>query len=154
MKQESRHTAFLQALKGISPEPEVYTDALRRLAWGTDAGFYRLLPQLVVRPRTEEQVSAIMRLASEHGVAVTFRAAGTSLSGQAITDSVLLVAGKYWEDYTIGPDAATITLQPGIVGERVNEILRPFGRKFDPDPASKKSAMVGGIVANNASGMN
>ncbi|MDE6160489.1 MAG: FAD-binding protein, partial [Muribaculaceae bacterium] len=149
-----QHKAFLDALLAIKPKPEVYTDRLRRLAWGTDAGFYRLMPEVVVRSDSEEQVSSILRLASRHGVAVTFRAAGTSLSGQAITDSVLLVAGKNWEGYKIGPDAATITLQPGIIGERVNDILRPLGRKFDPDPASKRSAMVGGIVANNASGMN
>ena len=148
------HKQFAKALEALDPRPEVYTDRLRRLAWGTDAGFYRLVPQLVVRSSGEEQVSAILHTASSMGVPVTFRAAGTSLSGQAITDSVLLVAGKNWEGYTIGPDAATITLQPGIVGERVNEILKPYGRKFDPDPASKRSAMVGGIVANNASGMN
>ncbi|MDE6270703.1 MAG: FAD-binding oxidoreductase [Muribaculaceae bacterium] len=148
------HRRFLEEINTLQPRPVVYTDALRRLAWGTDAGFYRLMPQLVVRSDGEEQVSAILRAASRLGVPVTFRAAGTSLSGQAITDSVLLVAGKNWEGYTIGPGAETITLQPGIIGERVNEILKPYGRKFDPDPASKRSAMVGGIVANNASGMN
>ena len=117
------HKQFIKDLAALNPAPEVYTDSLRCLAWGTDAGFYRLVPQAVVRPRTEEQVCEIMRTASRLGVPVTFRAAGTSLSGQAITDSVLLVAGKYWEGYTIGPDAATITLQPGIIGERVNDIL-------------------------------
>ena len=154
MPDSSRIKGFLADVAALRPAPVMFTDRLRRLAWGTDAGFYRLLPQAVLSPATEEHVSEIMRLASRHGVAVTFRAAGTSLSGQAVTDSVLLVAGKSWEGYTIGPDAATVTLQPGIIGERVNEILRPYGRKFDPDPASKRSAMVGGIVANNASGMN
>lgn len=146
--------SFLEEIGRIEPRPEVYTDRLRRLAWGTDAGFYRLLPQLVVRPDTERQVCGILRAASDTGTPVTFRAAGTSLSGQAVTDSVLVLAEKRWEGYSIGPGAETITLQPGIIGERVNEILRPYGRKFDPDPASKRSAMVGGIVANNASGMN
>jgi len=150
----SPYDSFLAGLRALAPAPEVYTDGLRRLAWGTDAGFYRLVPQLVVRSDGEEQVSAILRLASCLGIPVTFRAAGTSLSGQAVTDSVLLVAGKNWEGYEIGANAGTITLQPGIIGERVNAILRPYGRKFDPDPASKRSAMVGGIVANNASGMN
>jgi D-lactate dehydrogenase len=84
----------------------------------------------------------------------TFRAAGTSLSGQSCTDSVLIVAGKHWEKYKIGENQDTITLQPGIVGARVNEILKPYGRVFPPDPASIGSAMVGGIVVNNASGMN
>ncbi|MDE6692965.1 MAG: FAD-binding oxidoreductase, partial [Muribaculaceae bacterium] len=87
-------------------------------------------------------------------VPVTFRAAGTSLSGQAITDSVLVVASNGWENYSVAPDGSSITLQPGITGERVNQILLPYSRIFTPDPASKKSAMVGGIVMNNASGMN
>ena len=84
----------------------------------------------------------------------TFRAAGTSLSGQSCTDSVLIVAGKHWEGFTLSPDGESIKLQPGIVGARVNEILKPYGRVFPPDPASIGSAMVGGIVCNNASGMN
>ena len=78
---------------------------------------------------------------------------GTSLSGQAITDSLLVVCGKKWERFEVLDGGARIRLQPGIVGERVNEILRPYGRRFTPDPASVKSAMVGGIVMNNASGM-
>jgi D-lactate dehydrogenase len=96
----------------------------------------------------------MLALADKHNLPVTFRAAGTSLSGQSISDSILIVAGKHWEKYSISEDLETITLQPGIIGERVNQILKPFGRKFAPDPASVKSAMVGGIVMNNASGMN
>ena len=126
---------------------------IERLAWGTDAGFYRLIPQEVLHPATEADVQAIIKRAHKEGKHITFRAAGTSLSGQAISDSLLVVCGKKWEKYTIGKDAQSITLQPGIVGQRVNEILRPYGKYFSPDPASLKSAMVGGIVMNNASGM-
>lgn len=126
---------------------------IERLAWGTDAGFYRLIPEEVLHPATEEDVQAIMRRAHKEGKHVTFRAAGTSLSGQAISDSLLVVCGKKWEKYSLGKDNQTITLQPGIIGQRVNEILKPYGKHFTPDPASIKSAMVGGIVMNNASGM-
>lgn len=151
---EAKYQEFVNALKGIVDPKHIYTDYLRRLAWGTDAGFYRLVPQVVIRSESAEQVSAILKLASAHSLPVTFRAAGTSLSGQAISDSILLVAGKSWEQYSIADDGSTITVQPGIIGERVNELLKPFGRIFGPDPASKKSAMVGGIIMNNASGMN
>lgn len=126
---------------------------IERLAWGTDAGFYRLIPQEVLHPANEEAVQDIIHRAHKEGKHITFRAAGTSLSGQAISDSLLVVCGKKWEKYTIGKDAQSISLQPGIVGQRVNEILRPYGKYFSPDPASLKSAMVGGIVMNNASGM-
>ena len=148
------YTNFLHDVQTFIPQERIYTDELRRLAWGTDAGFYRLIPQIVIRSKDEDEVSQLLRLATRHGVPVTFRAAGTSLSGQAISDSVLIVAGKHWEQYSISPDHEQITLQPGLIGQRVNELLAPYGRKFAPDPASVKSAMVGGIVMNNASGMN
>jgi D-lactate dehydrogenase len=148
------YITFYKEISRLIPQERLYTDELRRLAWGTDAGFYRLIPLIVIRSRNEQEVAKILTIADRLRVPVTFRAAGTSLSGQAISDSVLIVAGKNWERYTIAPDAGSITLQPGIIGERVNELLKPYGRKFSPDPASVKSAMVGGIVMNNASGMN
>ena len=148
------YTNFLHDALGIIPQERIYTDELRRLAWGTDAGFYRLIPHIVIRSKDEDEVSQLLRLATRHKLPVTFRAAGTSLSGQAISDSILIVAGKHWEQYAISPDHEQITLQPGLIGQRVNELLAPYGRKFAPDPASVKSAMVGGIVMNNASGMN
>ncbi|WP_291551073.1 FAD-binding and (Fe-S)-binding domain-containing protein [Bacteroides sp.] len=151
---KSSYTSFLREIRGLIPQDRIYTDELRRLAWGTDAGFYRLIPQIVIRSGSEEEISNLLKLADRYGLPVTFRAAGTSLSGQAISDSILIVAGKHWEKYSISPDHEQITLQPGIIGQRVNEILAPYGRKFAPDPASVKSAMVGGIVMNNASGMN
>ena len=145
---------FLNEIKGILPADSIYTDELRTLAWGTDASFYRLTPQVVIRAKDEDEVSQIVRAASKYKLPFTFRAAGTSLSGQSVSDSILIVAGKNWEDYSVAADAGSITLQPGIVGARVNQILKPLGRVFPPDPASIGSAMVGGIVANNASGMN
>ena len=149
---DSNYASFLSDISFI-PSARVYTDELRRLTWGTDAGFYRLIPRIVVRTDGETEVARLLQAASKHKIPVTFRAAGTSLSGQAISDSVLVVAGKNWEKYSIGNNAETITMQPGIIGSRVDEILRPYGKTFTPDPASKKAAMVGGIVANNASGM-
>ena len=127
MKAKELSSSYQQFLKGVRqwmPKDHIYTDDLHCLAWGTDAGFYRLLPKIVIRSRSEEDIVRLMQLAQRYKVPVTFRAAGTSLSGQAVTDSVLIVAGKNWEDYSVAPDASTVTLQPGIIGERVNEILR------------------------------
>lgn len=151
---DPKYRRFIDDISRTVDRKRIYTDALRCLAWGTDAGFYRLLPKVVVRAANEEEIVAILRAASRLQLPVTFRAAGTSLSGQAISDSILVVAGKYWEKYRLlDPHAHGIAVQPGIIGARIGEILEPFGRVFPPDPASKKSAMVGGIVANNASGM-
>lgn len=146
-------TDFLAEIKKYIPADRIYTDDLKRLAWGTDAGFYRMIPKTVIRSASEEEISLILKAASSRGLPVTFRAAGTSLSGQAISDSILVVAGKNWEKYSVSEDASTITLQPGIVGAQVNKILSPYKRQFGPDPASIGSCMVGGIVMNNASGM-
>lgn len=150
---ENKHSQFLSAVGAFVPKTAVYTDGLRRFAWGTDAGFYRLVPKIVIRSSNEKEVSRILRAASKYDVPVTFRAAGTSLSGQSISDSVLVVAGKNWERYKVSEDGKRITLEPGIIGSRVNAILKPYGHKFGPDPASIGSCMVGGIVMNNASGM-
>ena len=150
---EQRYLNFIRKISEFVPKDRIYLDELRRLAWGTDAGFYRLVPQVVVRSDNEREVSRLLATASAHNIPVTFRAAGTSLSGQAVSDSVLIVAGKNWEGYSIGDQAETVTLQPGVIGSKVNDYLRPYGRKFGPDPASIKSCMVGGIVMNNASGM-
>ncbi len=147
------YKSYLEEISTFVATDRIYTDELRLLAWGTDAGFYRLTPQIVIRSKDENEVSRLLAAASRHNLPVTFRAAGTSLSGQAITDSILIVAGKSWEQVSISPDGKRATFGPGVIGMRANELLKPYGRTFGPDPASKKSAMVGGIVMNNASGM-
>ena len=118
--------SFLNAVKRCLPADRIYTDELRTLAWGTDASEYSLTPQVVIRAASEEEVSKVLELASHEGLPVTFRAAGTSLSGQAVTDSILLVAGKHWEKWSYNEADKTVTLQPGIVGARVNQHLAPF----------------------------
>ncbi len=148
------YSDFLSEIRRFIPNDRIYTDELRTLGWGTDASFYRQIPKIVVRSDGEQEVAKLVKTCHQYKIPFTFRAAGTSLSGQSCTESVLIVAGKHWEKYEIGPGQDTIKMQPGIVGSRVNEILKPYGRVFPPDPASIGSAMVGGIVCNNASGMN
>ena len=150
---ERRYDDFYAALLAIMPRHRLVRDPLRRLAYGTDASFYRLVPQLVVIVESETEVQALLHLCRRFSLPVTFRAAGTSLSGQAVTDSVLAVLGDGWNGLTIGSDAATIRLQPGVIGGEANRRHACFGRKIGPDPASINAAKIGGIVANNASGM-
>lgn len=138
----------------IIPEKRIVTNPLQLLAYGTDASFYRLIPKIVVQVHNEEEAVAVISHSGRLNIPVTYRAAGTSLSGQALTDSVLMVASHEWRKYTILDENATkIKLQPGIVGARANIFLKPFGRKIGPDPASINACMIGGIAANNASGM-
>ena len=154
MIDSKNYEQLLQELKLFLPSERIYTDELRTLAWGTDASFYRLTPRIVIRSDNEKEVSQIVKACYNHHIPFTFRAAGTSLSGQSLSDSVLIVAGKSWEKYHVSADRNTITMQPGLLGGRVNSILKPFGRVLPPDPASVNSAMIGGIVCNNGSGMN
>jgi D-lactate dehydrogenase len=146
-------TAFLDEVQRLIPRERRFADALSTLAFGTDASFYRLIPKLVVRVESEAEVVQLLKLAGAERVPVTFRAAGTSLSGQAISDSVLIVLGDQWNGREIRHDGAQIRLQPGVIGAQANAVLAPLQRKIGPDPASINAAKIGGIVANNSSGM-
>jgi D-lactate dehydrogenase len=151
--QKTDYRSLAHALEGIVPASRIATDRLRTLSYGTDASFYRLVPEIVVTVESEAEIVAILDACARAGAPVTFRAAGTSLSGQAITDSVLIVLGDGWQDSTISDDGSLIALQPGVIGAEANRRLAPFVRKIGPDPASIGAAMIGGIAANNSSGM-
>ncbi|VVO09233.1 FAD-binding and (Fe-S)-binding domain-containing protein [Pseudomonas fluorescens] len=145
--------AFLRDAQQLIPQDRRFDDPLSTLAFGTDASFYRLIPKLVIRVESEDEVVALLKLAQRDQVPVTFRAAGTSLSGQAISDSVLIVLGDNWNGREVRGQGTQIRLQPGVIGAQANAWLAPFGRKIGPDPASINACKIGGIVANNASGM-
>ncbi|WP_135076364.1 FAD-binding and (Fe-S)-binding domain-containing protein [Terasakiella sp. SH-1] len=140
-------------LQKTFPQERLITDPLRTLAYGTDASFYRLIPQIVVIVESEDDVQTLLEQCRAHDVSVTFRAAGTSLSGQAVTDSVLGLLGDNWNGFDLADDHSTVSLQPGVIGGQANAKLAPFGKKIGPDPASINAAKIGGIAANNASGM-
>ena len=145
--------AFVRDVEQLIAQDRRFSDPLSTLAFGTDASFYRLIPKLVIRVESEDEVVELLRLARRDQVPVTFRAAGTSLSGQAISDSVLIVLGDNWNAKEIRGQGTQIRLQPGVIGAQANAWLAPFGRKIGPDPASINACKIGGIVANNASGM-
>lgn len=147
------YDALAARLGAIVPAERLIRDPLRTLAYGTDASFYRLIPQIVIKADSEAEVIAILAECRAAEAPVTFRAAGTSLSGQAVTDSVLLVLGDGWNGVKIEDDGKTIRLQPGVIGAEANRRLAAFARKIGPDPASIDSAKIGGMAANNSSGM-
>ncbi len=144
---------LFESLEKFIPSERLIYDELRQLAYGTDAGFYRLIPNLVVKVENEEEAQKVIIECNRLKLPITFRAAGTSLSGQAISDSVLLILGGEWNKYQILENGEKMKLQPGVVGGFANLYLAPFNKKLGPDPASINSAKIGGIAANNASGM-
>lgn len=154
MPQSSALTnAFMQGIQELLPPERRMTDLTRRLAHSTDASFYHKVPQLVVEVVDVAELQQLLRLAQQHKVALTFRAAGTSLSGQAISDSVLVVLSRDWQGIAILDKGERVRLQPGVIGAEANRKLAAYGRKIGPDPASINTCKIGGIAANNASGM-
>ncbi len=149
----AQQAAFGQAIEALLPASQIIRDLARRLAFSTDASFYQMTPSLILQVTHAEQMRQVMALAQQYHVAITFRAAGTSLSGQAVTDSVLLMLSPDWQRAEVLENGRKITLQPGVIGAHANRLLAPFGRKIGPDPASINACKVGGIAANNASGM-
>jgi D-lactate dehydrogenase len=148
------YQSLINRLAADIPQSRLITDPLRTLAYGTDASFYRLTPKVIVKVENETEVLAVIKGCRELKIAITFRASGTSLSGQALSDSVLVVLGpEGWRDYHISEDHSEITLGVGILGAEANGYLAPYGKKIGPDPASINSAKIGGIVSNNACGM-
>jgi D-lactate dehydrogenase len=144
---------FYNKITQYIPQKRVFTDPLHTLTYGTDASFYRLVPKIVIWVDNSKEVSQILKDSSALNLPVVFRAAGTSLSGQAITDSILIVTSRDWKGVYISDDATTVRLEPSVVGSDANLKLLPYGKKIGPDPASISAAMIGGIAANNASGM-
>ena len=144
---------ILQKLQELLPAESIKTSLIDRLSYASDAGFYQLIPQAVVLPATEQEIAALFRLSHQYHVPLVFRAAGTSLSGQSITDGILVDISRYWRKIKLLDNGAAVLVQPGVTGGIVNHYLKKHGTKIGPDPASIHAAMMGGILSNNASGM-
>ena len=148
-----QYSKLYNELKSTIPKERLFNDELSTLAYGTDASFYRLTPKLVVKVNSEEETIFVIKKCNELKIPITFRASGTSLSGQSITDSVLIVADRSWNKITVSEDKTEITLQPAALGGKANFELNKFNKKIGPDPASINASTVIGIASNNASGM-
>lgn len=143
---------FIAEAKEIFKD-RIYTDYLRRFAYGIDASCYAYVPRVVVRAVNESEIINLFTLSQKYNTPLTFRAAGTSLSGQACSDSVLVLANAFWQDIEIIGNAESIKCSCGVIGVEANEALKPYGKKIGPDPATINNAMIGGIFSNNSSGM-
>lgn len=141
------------SLTSILPASRIRNRLIDRIAYANDASYFRLVPQAVVQPNSIDEIQALFKYTQQNKIPMTFRAAGTSLSGQAQTDGILVDISKHWGEYSAEEDSTKIRFQPGIVGGFLNNVLKPHGRRIGPDPASIDACMMGGILANNSSGM-
>jgi D-lactate dehydrogenase len=131
----------------------VSTSAFDRVIAAVDASHYLLTPRAVVTPKNAEEVAALFAYATAGGEALTFRSGGTSLSGQASTGSILVDTRTFFRSISIEDDGLIARVGPGATVRQVNARLLRHGRKLGPDPASEIACTIGGVVANNSSGM-
>ena len=144
---------FYEIVSGVLPKNRVFVDDLHKLAYGTDASFYSLTPKIVVVINSGEEAKEVLKISDMLEIPITFRAAGSSVSGQSISDSVLVMLSRDWREFEIKEGGDVITLSPATIGDWANEALKSYDKKLGPDPASIRTGFISGIVANNASGM-
>jgi D-lactate dehydrogenase len=123
------------------------------IAFASDASFYRLIPKAVVLAKDELEIARLFQFSQSAGIPMTFRAAGSSLSGQSISDGLLVEVARHWKGASVENEGRQIRLQPGVIGSRANQLLAPYAAKIGPDPASIATCTIGGILSNNSSGM-
>jgi len=132
---------------------EVSTSAFDRVVAAIDASHYLLTPRAVVKPRSLDDVAALFRYATGAGESLTFRSGGTSLSGQGVTGEILVDTRHHFRSIEVLDGGERVRVQPGATVRQVNTRLLRHGRKLGPDPASEIACTIGGVIANNSSGM-
>jgi D-lactate dehydrogenase len=141
------------SLAGIIAGDRILIRPIDLIACASDASFYRLIPKAVVQAQGLDEIRALFTFSQRTQVPMTFRAAGTSLSGQSISDGLLVDVARHWRDLQVEERGRRIRVQPGVIGARANQALLAYGAKIGPDPASIATCTLGGILANNSSGM-
>ena len=142
------------ALRSALREPNQIRDrSIDRLAFAHDASHYSLIPLAVVVPRDAAEVGRLLAVSAAQGAPLTFRAGGTSLSGQSSSSGLLVDVRRHFRTVEVLDGGALVRVQPGATVRQVNTRLAPLGRKLGPDPASEGACTIGGVVANNSSGM-
>lgn len=146
--------ALVELLTGcVADASQLRTSELDLRAVAHDASHFLLQPSAVIAPRDADEVARLLHATTAAGVPLTFRSGGTSLSGQAGTTGVLADVRRHFTGIEVLDDGARVRVQPGVTVKRLNAHLAPYGRKFGPDPASEAACTIGGVVANNSSGM-
>ena len=149
-----RPEAVAEILRGCVAEPaQVRTGELDRRAMAHDASHFLLKPIAIVTPKSADEVARLLRATAAAGIGLTFRSGGTSLSGQSITDEVLADVRRHFTGVEVLDSGLRVRVEPGVTVRQLNARLAPYGRKFGPDPASEAACTIGGVVANNSSGM-
>ncbi len=147
----------MSALADLLSRPGVVgcvdTSSLSRALYSTDASIYRIVPQAIARPRTLDELDAVVQACIGSGMSITTRGAGTSCAGNAVGDGLILDVGRHLNRVvSIDPDARTATVEPGVVQSQLQAAAKAFGLRFGPDPSTANRCTIGGMIGNNACG--
>lgn len=150
-----QNSDLLKRLQEIAGNDRVSTSAAELYCYSCDASQVRGMPDFIVRPASTEQISKIVSLANEKEIPVTPRGAGTGLAGGAVPveGGIVLDLSSMNRILDIDLGNLQVTIEPGIVQEKLNHALEPYGLFFPPDPGSSAMCTLGGLIANNGSGM-
>lgn len=150
----SRNKDLIDRMRWYLKDNQILSTELWREIYARDASYFNIKPLAVVRPENINQLSNVLSLARQAGVGVTFRTAGTSLSGQTLGKGIIceLRTGG-WTGCEPRENGKKVWFEPGLTARQVNTILRGYMTRLGPDPASSDAAMMGGILSNNSSGM-
>lgn len=140
-------------LIGLLGRESVLHRAIDLVRYASDASPYRLVPEVVVLPCSTDDIVKLFRYCRETGRHATFRAAGTSLNGQALSDEILIDVRRHWYGAKVEDAGRRVRARPGTILSHVNSLLQRHGRRLGPDPASSGACTIGGVIANNAGGM-
>lgn len=135
------------------PAEDVRTQLVERVKYASDASHYYQMPEAVVVAKDAAEVAAVFKAAARDGKPVTLRSGGTSLAGQSSGDGILVDTRRHFKDIEVLDQGKRVRVQPGATVRQVNARLQLWGYKLGPDPASSSAATIGGVVANNSSGM-
>jgi FAD/FMN-containing dehydrogenase/Fe-S oxidoreductase len=132
---------------------ELHFDNLYKSIYATDASVYRKIPLGVAYPKNKQDIKTLIQFATDNKITLIPRAAGTSLAGQCVGDGLIVDISKHFTKIlAFDEHKKTVTIQPGIIRDELNNFLKPFGLFFGPNTSTSNRCMIGGMVGNNSSG--
>ncbi|RYJ06233.1 MAG: FAD-binding oxidoreductase, partial [Actinomycetales bacterium] len=132
---------------------DVDDSSTTRALYSTDASLYRVVPEVVVRPRDADEVLAVIEASRATGVPLTSRGAGTSIAGNAVGPGIVVDFSKHMNRvHAIDVEARTARVDPGVVHAVLQRAAAPHGLLYGPDPSTHTRCTVAGMIGNNACG--
>jgi len=144
----------IKLLKEIVDEENVTDNIADLYVYSSDASVHTKLPDVVIRPRKTEEIQKILKYANKNKIPVVTRGAGSGMSGQTvpIDGGIVLDMKKMDKIIKISPEDVLCKVEPGVINDELNRVLKPYGFFFPPTPSSGKICTIGGMIGTNASG--